>query len=220
MDFEKRLKEIVRPMKRELDKKDKERGKIFPLSRAIIDKSKKGALLLHQGKLVEGGNLLQQAKTMNEGLQEILKEYPILYYTGIHDAQKELTEGMIFFSILSNMEIPGPEDIGVEYPAYLNGLGEAVGELKRRVGDCLIKKDMEGALKTFNLMEKIFFVLMDFTQHDKVNGHLRHTLDMVRGVTEKARGRLTGVVLKEQSREEMKPLVEEMKRLIDGIKQK
>ncbi len=218
MDFEKRLKDITGPMKEALDKKDQERGKIFPLSRAIIDKSKKGALLLHQGKLVEGEALLIEAGITNEGLRKILKEYPDLYYSGIHAAQKELVEGKIFFCILSGLEIPGPEELKVEYPAYLNGLGEAVGELKRRVGDCLIKKDMKSAQETFDLMEKVRFVLMDFTQHDKVNGHLRHTLDMVRGVTEKARGKLTDVILKEQSREEMKPLVEEMKGLVEKMK--
>lgn len=213
MDFEKMLEKIMRPMKEVLDKKDKKRGKIFPLSRAIIDKSKKGALLLHRGKLVEGGNLLAEAGIANEGLRKILEEYPDLYYSGIHDAQKELAEGMIFFSILSDVDIPGPEDIGVEYPAYLNGLGEAVGELKRRVEDCIIKEDLESAQKTFDLMEKIRFVLMEFTQHDKVNGHLRHTLDMVRGTIEVARGKLTDVAIRkqDQSREEIKQLPKEIK---------
>lgn len=164
MDFEKMLEKIMRPMKEVLDKKDKKRGKIFPLSRAIIDKSKKDALLLHRGKLVEGGNLLAEAGIANEGLRKILEEYPDLYYSGIHDAQKELAEGMIFFSILSDVDIPGPEDIGVEYPAYLNG-------------------------------------------------HLRHTLDMVRGTIEVARGKLTDVAIRkqDQSREEIKQLPKEIK---------
>lgn len=208
MDFKK-----MQPIKEVLDKKEKKRDEIRPLTQEMIIKSRKGIRLLHQGKITEGGNLIAQAKVVNKGsLRKILREYPDLYYSGIHDAQKELAEGMIFFSILSDLEIygqekcrsglvgiPTPEELGVEYPAYLNGLGDVVGELKRYVQICLIKGDLETAQQMFNLMEEILSVLMEFTQHDKVTGGLRHTIDTVvcRSI-EVALGKLTDAAIRKQ----------------------
>src|SRR5574341_1421522 len=67
-----------------------------------------------------------------------LASYPDLYHAGYtQDALKEFAEANIVYALVGSEPLPEPEAIGVEYAAYLNGLGEAAGELRRRCLDII-----------------------------------------------------------------------------------
>ena len=58
--------------------------------------------------------------------------HPSVYHAGfLHDAQKEYAEGQITLALASESPLPDPDELRVGYPAYLNGMGEAVGEMRR-----------------------------------------------------------------------------------------
>ena len=93
--------------------------------------------------------------------------------------------------------MPDPDQLGVEYAAYLNGMGEAAGELRRHALDLIRQGKAKDAEETLQLMEDIFSVLVTVDFPDAITGGLRRTADMVRGVLERTRGDVT-VTLRQQ----------------------
>ena len=70
-------------------------------------------------------------------------------------------------------QFPFPEELRVEYAAYLNGLGDVVGELRRHVLDLIRKESFEKAEIFLGIMENIHAMLMDFDYPDAITRGLR-----------------------------------------------
>ncbi len=78
--------------------------------------------------------------------------------------------------------------------AYLNGMGEVVGELRRHLLDALREGDVEHCEETLDVMEEIYANLVTFDYPDAMTGGLRRTTDSVRGILERTRGDLAVAV--------------------------
>jgi translin len=109
----------------------------------------------------------------------------------IRDAQKELAEGSITLALVTGKSLPSPSELGVDAAAYLNGLGEAVGELRRYLLDSMRRGDLSRGEELLAAMDDIYSVLVTMDFPDAITGGLRRTTDMVRGVLEKTRSDLT-----------------------------
>jgi translin len=107
------------------------------------------------------------------------------------DALKEFAEANIVYALVGDEPLPEPEAIGVEYAAYLNGLGEAAGELRRRCLDIIRHAHSDEAERLLAAMDDIYSLLVTVDYPDAITGGLRRTTDMVRGVTERTRGDIT-----------------------------
>jgi len=81
--------------------------------------------------------------------------------------------------------------LDVEVPAYLNGLGEAVGELRRYLLDTLRTGDVERCEEVLTVMDDIYGALVTFDYPDAMTGGLRRTTDNTRGILERTRGDLS-----------------------------
>jgi translin len=132
------------------------------------------------------------AREIVAAIRADLAQYPDLYHAGYtQDALKEFAEANIVYALLGNEPLPEPEALGVEYAAYLNGLGEAAGELRRRCLDIIRHDHSEEAERLLEAMDDIYSLLVTVDYPDAITGGLRRTTDMVRGVTERTRGDLT-----------------------------
>ena len=107
------------------------------------------------------------------------------------DAQKEYAEASITMALVTGEQIPDPDELGVDPAAYLNGLGEAVGELRRYLLDTMRQGDLSRGEEVLSAMDDIYNVLVTMDFPDAITGGLRRTTDMVRGVLEKTRSDLT-----------------------------
>ena len=129
---------------------------------------------------------------MQQELRANLKAYPDLLHAGYtQDALKEFVEASIVCAILAGEPLPTPEDIGIDNAAYLCGLGEAAGELRRRVLDILRHGQTAEAERLMTVMDDIYGLLVTMDFPDAITGSLRRITDMVRGVVERTRGDLT-----------------------------
>jgi translin len=119
----------------------------------------------------------------------------------VHDAQKEFAEANITFSLIIGKPLPDPDELGIGYAAYLNGLGEAVGELRRYVLDSLRRDELARSEEVLSIMDDIYNTLITMDFPDAITHGLRRTTDSVRGILERTRGDLT-IVLRQKSLEE------------------
>lgn len=161
-------------------------------TRQIVRMSANAIRAVHRDDFDEAARLLEQARAMQDALAAELREHPNIYWSGyVQDAQKEYAEANIVLGIISGRGVPSPEDLSVENAVYLNGLGEAAGELRRYVLDALRRWQPERAETLLVAMDDIYGLLVTVDYPDAITGGLRRTTDMVRGVLERTRGDLT-----------------------------
>jgi translin len=161
-------------------------------TRQIVRLSANAIRAVHRGEFAEADNLLAQARAKHLGVQEFRTTFPQLYWAGyVQDAQKEYAEARLVRALIGGGPLPTPGDLDIEEAIYLNGLGEAAGELRRHLLDVLRGGDIAAAETTLALMDDIFGLLVTVDYPDAVTHGLRRTTDLVRGVLERSRGDLT-----------------------------
>jgi translin len=115
-----------------------------------------------------------------------------LYWTGyVQDAQKELVEACATFALVKGGPLPDPNALGIAPGPFLNGLAEAVGELRRYTLDLLRRGEMDGCERLLDAMDEIYAMLVTIDYPDALTSGLRRTTDSTRGIVEKTRGDLT-----------------------------
>ena len=172
--------------------KNTARDRAVAISRELIRFCSLTIRASHRDEWGEAERLLGEARRVADELSAGTRPYPDLYFTGYtQDAMKELAEAHITLAIARNQPIPTPEAISVEYAAYLNGLAEAAGELRRRTLDKMRGGHNDESEKLLAAMDDIYDVLVTMDFPDAITGGLRRNTDMVRGVLERTRGDLT-----------------------------
>lgn len=165
-------------------------------SRTIIRLSANAIRAVHRHDLERAAGLLAEARTLRDDALLALRGHPDIEHAGfLHDAQKEFAEASATFALLGEGRLPAPEELGVEYPAYLNGIAEAVGELRRFLLDRLRGGEYDGCEAILAAMDDIYAVLVTIDFPDAMTGNLRRTTDQTRGILEKTRGDLTMAIL-------------------------
>ena len=140
---------------------------------------------LAQAHITEGRQLVN-------ALRSNLAEYPDLYYAGYtQDALKEFAEANIVYALINDHPLPSPQELGLENATYLQGLAEAVGELRRRCLDILLHGHSQEAERLLVHMDDIYSILVTMDYPDAITGGLRRLTDIVRGITERTRGDMT-----------------------------
>lgn len=180
-----------------LSVKDEAREKVLPLCREVIRHSSQAIRAVHRQEFDQAERLIGLArKLLDEAEQAVI---PGLAQGGsVYDAQKELAEANITLAIVTGRPLPEPSHIKVEAAAYLNGLGEAAGELRRYLLDGMRRGDLSRGEELLSIMDDIYSVLVTMDFPDAITVGLRRTTDMVRGVLEKTRSDLTLTIRQQQ----------------------
>jgi len=186
------LDSIGEKMQALLREKNSARDRALEQSRTLTRFASLAIRAVHREERGPAEENLKQARAQAAELQQGLAKYPDLYFAGYtQDALKELAEASIVFALVGDLPLPGAEDLGVDVAPYLNGLGEAAGELRRWSLDLLRRGKTTEAERVLGMMDDIYSLLVTLDFPDALTGGLRRTTDMVRGVTERTRGDLT-----------------------------
>ena len=186
------LQKIAQSALAALEAKNAAREKVLPLSRQLVRHSANTIRAVHRGELAEAKKMLVEGKNLAQELKASLAGHPDLYHSGYtQDALKEFAEANITYALIAGEELPSPKELGVEYPAYLKGLGEAVGEMRRHILDLIRQGETERGEEILGSMEDIYGLLVTIDYPKAITYGLRRITDMVRGVLERTRGDLT-----------------------------
>jgi translin len=182
-------------IRKDLTEKDEAREKMLPLCRDSIRYSSTAIRAVHRHEFEEASKLVQTARAVLAEAEQAVAGRPDIGNTGaVRDAQKEFAEASITLALVTGKVVPGPENLGVDTAAYLNGMGEAVGELRRYLLDGMRQGDLSRGEELLAFMDDIYSMLVTMDFPDALTGGLRRTTDMVRGVLEKTRSDLTLVI--------------------------
>ncbi|HMQ53553.1 MAG TPA: haloacid dehalogenase [Anaerolineae bacterium] len=196
--FTETLDQIVSSINHDFEIKTDIRDKTLARSRELIRYCANSIRATHRGEDPEALSLLQTANEIAAEMVAETQPYPDVYWAGYtQDALKELAEAHLTRAIVQAEPLPSPESLKIEYPAYLNGLAEAAGELRRFALDALRRGDVSQAERILDHMDEIYTVLIAIDFPSAITGGLRRTTDMVRGVLERTRGDVTTAVRQE-----------------------
>ncbi len=168
------------------------RERALPRCREALRHSANAIRAVHRQEFAQAEELIGRARGLLAEAKDSLRDHPDIYHAGfVHDAQKEYAEACSTLAVIAGRPLPTPEALAVELPAYLNGLGEAVGELRRHLLDRLRDGDVDHCEGILTAMDDVYGVLVTMDYPDAMTGGLRRTTDAVRGILERTRGDLT-----------------------------
>jgi len=186
------IESIANKIRESFSAKDAAREKVLPLCRETIRHSGNAIRAIHRQEFDQAAKLLKSARDRLAEVEPGISGYGELGYTGfVRDAQKEFAEASITLALVTGKPLPGPDELGIGGAAYLNGMGEAVGELRRYLLDSMRGGDLSRGEELLSAMDDIYNTLVTMDFPDAITGGLRRTTDMVRGVLERTRSDLT-----------------------------
>jgi translin len=168
-------------------------------SRMLIRQCANTIRAAHRGQEAEASELLRIAGQTAATLRAGLDGHPELSFAGYaQDALKEYAEAALVCAFLRGDPPPTPEALQVEPAAYLNGLAEAVSELRRAILDALKSGGVARAEVLLEIMDDVYSMLITVDFPDAITGGLRRTTDALRAVLERTRGDVTAAVRQDQ----------------------
>ena len=192
----------------ELRLRDKALDKVMERARRARILSKQAILRIHSGETVEAGKRLEEASDLISEMDTVIEEHPELgRFDQVSAAKQEFSEASIMMGLTESGEFPDPTALGVPMTAYLLGLGDVPGELRRQALDALRGGDIETAEARLSTMEEIFLSLVTMEEVPLLKG-MRRKLDIARGVIERTRSEVTAEAGRRRLGESVKRLTE------------
>jgi translin len=192
------------------------RERALPKSRHAIRLCANAIRAAHREEFDTARQLVADAGALLRSMAADLHEHLDIFYAGfVADAQKEYTEAALTCALIQREPLPTPEDLGVEWAPYLNGLGETIGELRRYILDRMRLGKLETCESLLSDMDEIYALLITLDYPDAITGNLRRTTDSARGILEKTRGDLTLGVSQARLNVAMEAVQQRLERLTD-----
>jgi translin len=192
------LSELIR---NELDARSAARERGLAASRSAIRSCGNAIRALHRYEIDAATKLLDEAQSYVDEARAALADYGDLLYAGfVHDAEKELAEARITFALVTQAEIPGPEDLGIPSTAYLKGMAESIGELRRHILDLMRHGQLDRCEELLGAMDDMYYVLVSMDYPDGITFGLRRLTDVARSIIERTRGDFTTSVVQSSLR--------------------
>jgi len=186
------LKSILDRVQDGLKRREEVREEVQRDMRRATRLSKQAILFVHQERFEEARKSLKEAENLFAKLREISGERPDMVYIGIVEAAfEEYTEAQVFLRLVEEKGFVGPEELGVPDVSYVLGLGDVIGEFRRRALDSLRRGDIEGAEAFLRMMEQIYIDLTAMDDAYLLVPGLRRKCDIARRVIEATRGDVT-----------------------------
>lgn len=179
-------------LRQEFDDKTDARERGLAGSRTAIRACGNAIRALHRYESDRAADLLHEARSALDGARDALEPHPELLHAGfVHDAEKEFAEALITQALVTDSPMPAPDVVGVSTAAYVKGMAEAVGEVRRHLLDLLRRGELKRCEELLASMDEIYYLLTTMDYPDGITLGLRRLTDVARSIIERTRGDFT-----------------------------
>ncbi len=173
----------------QLKELEKSREILIKESREVVSLCSKAIILIHSNKITEAESLLQNSFSIIIHLRTYVISDLDRY---LWPAEQEYVEAIILKEIAERKSsLSGYTDLNVSLNAYVGGLLDSVGEIKRMIYDRLRKNDLQFSLSLFEIMQSIYDLLYPFSVYDNIINGVRKKLDISKRIIEDTRITMT-----------------------------
>lgn len=158
-------------------------------TREVISLCSKSIILLHSNKILEAGTLIDQSSLLIKNLKDHVI-FDLDRY--LWPAEQEYVEAFILKEIVDRKPILSSYDsMNVSLNAYVTGLLDCIGEIKRMIYDCLRKNNIDFSSSLFEIMQSIYDLIYPFSIYDNIVPGIRKKLDVSKRIIEDVRVTMT-----------------------------
>jgi translin len=151
--------------------------------------SAKTIINLHGGSEQGAEETLKRAEELLLELRKVSGDDLARYLVS---PESEFVEASIMLATQQEgKKLPTQSSLGVSSTAYLLGILDAIGELKRAVFNSIRKGDPNRAISMFELMEALYSIAYPFAVYDNIANGVKRKLDVSRSLIEDTRSVVT-----------------------------
>ncbi len=178
----------IEKIQTELTSYDKAREKLQSLTRNATRLCSWAIIQVHRGNLSQATKTLNEAKQSLDELQSLLSAHAELPQFGqVLVAFQEYAEAKLLFQLKRSGKIAALRDVGTSNTAYLLGMLDFIGEMRRMILDALRRGNANEAQSLLTKMEVLYEDLMSL-DHTSILPNFRRKLDADRRILEATRG--------------------------------
>jgi translin len=168
---------------------EQRREALIKETREVISLCSKAIILLHGDKVKESETLLNSASSSIKKL----KDYVICDLDRyLWPAEQEYVEAYVLKEIVERKSsLSGHDELNVSLNAYVTGLLDCTGEIKRMIYDNLRKNNHGYSLSLFEIMQSIYNLVYPFSFYDNLIPGIRKKLDVSKRMMEDVRITMT-----------------------------
>jgi translin len=177
----------VDEIEKRLMEKEKKLDRLVIKNREIVRLCSNAIKAIHAYDLNEAKKLLKEAEKQITEINEYAKDFP----AQTNHVMQEFIEAKVVLHAIEKKTILSYRELGMPpEEAYLNGLLDAVGELKREMYESLRRGNKHEAEIYFKMMEEIYDQLLPLRFSTALLPEFRRKQDVARIQIEQARGEL------------------------------
>ena len=185
------------------------RDRVLKESRDVISACSRAIINVHTGKMKEAAREHASAKSLLASLKRSAGASASRYLSA---PEAEFVEASAVIALARGKEVPSMDSLGASPEAYLLGLLDTVGELKRLVLDSILQRKLVRARKYFGVMEALYSLCSPLAVYDHVVNGARRKIDVARMLVEDTRGLLA----EEMGRESVSASMARLEKRLDG----
>lgn len=163
------------------------RDRVLKETRDVISACSKAIISVHTGKLREAEKEHARAKTLLSALKKSSDGQTARY---VVSPEAEFVEASAVIALARDRPVPSMAALGSSPEAYVLGLLDVVGELKRLVLDSILQRKVSKARKYFEVMQDLYSLCAPLAVYDHVVNGARRKIDVARMLVEDTRGLL------------------------------
>ena len=184
----KNVKSSLKGISKSLLASNESREFLIKNTRDVVILCSHSIIAAHKGDLKLARQKIKKAETVLKANQKKAKNEFRKY---LITPEQEFVEAHSFLAVVENKEIPSLKSLKVSEEAYILGLLDCIGELKRFVLDNIRNGQLKKADRIFNAMENLYQTLYPFAVYDKIVREARRKLDVNRILVEETRAVIT-----------------------------
>ncbi|MEA2498145.1 MAG: translin [Actinomycetota bacterium] len=175
-----------------LDAKNAAREQGLASSRNAIRACGNAIRALHRHETDAATGLLNEARRSLDDARGVLAQHQDMLNAGfVHDAEKEFAEASITFALVTGAAFPTADEVGVSAQAFLKGMAESIGELRRHILDLMRHRELARCEELLGAMDDMYTILVSMDYPDGITFGLRRLTDIARSIIERTRGDFT-----------------------------
>jgi translin len=186
--------EIFETIRQKLDADDEVRESSLKASRKSVRLSQEAVSAIQRGDFESARASLDEcAKLILELNINLKNNSPEIYYKGnVMTMHQEYVEAALLFALIEGTtEIQGPEALNVSSYAYIGGLGDLIGELRRYSLNAIKEEKFQESERGLRIMEEIYQLLRTLDYPEGMLPGVRRKVDIARSLIERTRSDLT-----------------------------
>ena len=187
---------IIKQISEKLDEKQKIKDQLLPIIKEGVALASLTIHSLHINDFDSADHNLEKLEHLLDEVKKNTHQYPDLYYGNfLLTLFQEYSEAKLFYQIVRDKKISTPEELDVPYAAYLLGLADLIGELRRKILSLIRNNEIDAAMNLGDVILEIYDAINMIKVSDSIAPGFRHKKDVARSLVDRTQSDLLNALL-------------------------